>query len=78
MKLFNIKACKEIGILKAAIKEAILDGEVKNNKKEALKYIIIKAKESKSKNNRMKKILEINLEHKDDIIREIEINPKKS
>ena len=45
MKLFNIKACKEIGILKAAIKEAILDGEVKNNKKEALKYIIIKAKE---------------------------------
>ena len=26
----------------------------------------------------MKKILEINLEHKDDIIREIEINPKKN
>ena len=26
----------------------------------------------------MKKILEINLEHKDDVIREIEINPKKN
>ena len=26
----------------------------------------------------MKKILEINLEHKEDVIREIEINPKKN
>ena len=44
MQLFNIKAGEEIGILKNAIKEAILDGEVKNNKKEALKFVINKAK----------------------------------
>ncbi|MDC0249627.1 CCA tRNA nucleotidyltransferase, partial [Flavobacteriales bacterium] len=45
MDLFNIEAGREIGILKASIKEAILDGIVKNNKKEALIYIINKAKE---------------------------------
>ena len=43
MKLFNIKQGKEIGILKNAIKDAILDGRIKNNKKEALKYIVRKA-----------------------------------
>ena len=45
MDLFNIKPGIEIGILKSAIKEAILEGEVKNTKKDALKYIINKAKE---------------------------------
>ena len=47
MKLFNIKAGKEIGILKSSIKEAILDGIVNNNKKEALAFLINKAKELK-------------------------------
>lgn len=45
MNLFNINAGKKIGILKNAIKDAILDGKVKNNKKDALKFIIQKAKE---------------------------------
>ena len=45
MRLFNIEAGREIGILKNAIKDAILDGNVKNNKKEALRFIINKAKE---------------------------------
>ena len=45
MKLFNIQASREIGLLKNAIKDAILDGEVKNNRKEALKFIIKKGKE---------------------------------
>ncbi len=45
MELFNIKAGKEIGILKSSIKDAILDGEVQNNKEDALIYIINKAKE---------------------------------
>ena len=49
MDLFNIEAGREIGILKSSIKEAILDGIVKNNKKEALVYIIKKAKELKLK-----------------------------
>ena len=45
MKLFNLNAGRKIGILKNAIKDAILDGKVKNNKKDALKFIIQKAKE---------------------------------
>ena len=45
MKLFNLNAGKEIGILKNAIKDAILDGKVKNNKQDALKFILQKAKE---------------------------------
>jgi putative nucleotidyltransferase with HDIG domain len=45
MQLFNIQAGREIGVLKNAIKDAILDGEVKNNREEALKFIIKKGKE---------------------------------
>ena len=45
MQLFNIKAGKEIGILKKSIKDAILDGKIKNNRDEALKFIYKKAKE---------------------------------
>ena len=45
MQLFNINAGREIGILKNAIKDAILDGEVKNNREDALKFIIKKGKE---------------------------------
>ena len=47
MKLFNIPKGKKIGILKNSIKNAILDGEIKNNKKEALKFIIQEAKKLK-------------------------------
>jgi poly(A) polymerase len=45
MKTFNLKPCREIGIIKNAIKEAILDGEIKNNYKEAYEYMLKKAKE---------------------------------
>ena len=45
MQLFNIKAGKEIGILKKSIKDAILDGKIENNRDEALKFIYKKAKE---------------------------------
>ena len=45
MQLFNIKAGKEIGILKKSIKDAILDGKIKNNRDEALKFIYKKAEE---------------------------------
>ena len=45
MDLFKLEAGREIGILKNSIKEAILDGTVKNDKKEALAFIISKAKE---------------------------------
>jgi tRNA nucleotidyltransferase (CCA-adding enzyme) len=30
MELYNPKPCREIGVLKEAIKEAILEGEIQN------------------------------------------------
>lgn len=45
MDFFGIKAGREIGIIKNAIKEAILDGEIKNNKKEAMDYMLKKGVE---------------------------------
>ena len=43
--IFDIKPSKEIGILKNAIKEAILDGIIANEKKEAYRFLIKKAAE---------------------------------
>ncbi len=45
MKIFNIPPCREVGIIKNAIKEAILDGEIQNNYIEAHQFMLIKAKE---------------------------------
>ena len=45
MDFFGIKAGREIGIIKSAIKEAILEGEIKNNKKEAMDFMIKKGAE---------------------------------
>lgn len=45
MKLFGIGAGREIGILKSALKEAILDGEIKNNYEDALKFVLHKGRE---------------------------------
>ena len=45
METFNIKPCKEVGILKEFIKNAILDGIIKNSYQEAYDYLLIKAKE---------------------------------
>lgn len=39
MQIFDLKPCKEIGIIKNAIKEAILEGEIENNHESALKYM---------------------------------------
>ena len=40
MKTFNIKPCRAIGAIKDEIKEAILDGEIKNNKEEAFEMML--------------------------------------
>ncbi len=45
MELFGIGAGREIGILKNALREAILDGVIKNDYEEALEFITKKGKE---------------------------------
>ena len=45
MKTFNLKPCKEVGLIKDSIREAILEGEIANNYDEAYNYMINKAKE---------------------------------
>jgi poly(A) polymerase len=49
MQTFNLKPCKEVGIIKEAIREAILEGEIANNYDEAYAYMMNKAKELKIK-----------------------------
>jgi tRNA nucleotidyltransferase (CCA-adding enzyme) len=43
MEIFNLKPCREIGVLKEAVKEAILEGEIENNYEAALKFVIKKS-----------------------------------
>ena len=45
MNTFNLKPCKEIGIIKEAIKEAILEGIITNSHKEAFDFMIQKGTE---------------------------------
>ncbi len=45
MKAFNLTPGKQIGIIKDAITEAILEGVIKNDRKEALNFMILKGKE---------------------------------
>lgn len=43
MQTFNLKPCREIGIIKEAIKEAILDGKISNDYDEAYQFMLEKA-----------------------------------
>lgn len=52
METFNLKPCREIGIIKDAIKEAILEGDISNDYKEAYQFMIEKAAAIGLKNNR--------------------------
>ncbi len=45
MKTFNIRPCREVGIIKNAIKEAILEGEIHNRYDEAYGFMMKKAAE---------------------------------
>jgi putative nucleotidyltransferase with HDIG domain len=45
MLAFNLRAGREVGIIKNQIREAILDGEIKNSREEALRYMLEKGRE---------------------------------
>lgn len=44
MRMFNLSPCREVGSLKSALKDAILDGKIPNEYEPALTYVIEKAK----------------------------------
>ena len=43
MKIFNLKPSREIGVLKEAVKEAILEGEIPNEYQAAYDFVLAKA-----------------------------------
>lgn len=45
METFGLKPCKEIGIIKNAIKEAIIDGKIPNDYEPAYRFMLKKGKE---------------------------------
>ena len=45
MKVFGLQPCREVGVIKKAIREGILDGELPNDEKAAYDFMLLKAAE---------------------------------
>lgn len=45
MHMFNLSPCREVGALKSALKDAILDGKISNERQPALQFVIERAKQ---------------------------------
>ena len=45
MQAFRLPPCREIGVLKTALKDAILDGVVPNEREAAWQFVLDKAEE---------------------------------
>ena len=45
MEVYGLSPCREIGVLKEYVKEAILDGQIGNNFEEADAFMRVKAAE---------------------------------
>lgn len=45
MKMFNLPPCREVGTLKSALKDGILDGKIPNEREAALQYVINRAQQ---------------------------------
>lgn len=39
MQMFNLRPCREVGLIKNALKDAVLDGVIKNNREDAVKFV---------------------------------------
>ena len=45
MRIFGLGPCREVGVLKGAIKDAILDGIIPNERHAALDFLLERARE---------------------------------